>query len=387
MSQELKMDVKDLIYKAKLKLFMHPQWEKTLFFTNLLSLLEYKETRDIPTYAATDGKYLYIHPEKCKDLTIEQMMGLLMHEASHPALDHISRCSEAKLNKLLYNVAGDLRINADLLAMGFELPPGGLFDKKYADPKIWGTTEIYMDLLQNQEEEDAPGQGGKFDMDIIPVSGDDPNAQRELEDILIKACQQTEMIAPGSVPGNIKRMLEELLTPKVDWKVVLANKVQEKVKDDYNMRKNSRRTSYDEDLFCPSLENEKMGPVFIAFDASGSTVSNYEEFWTEVKEIQTLCNPSEMRVVAFDTKITEDVTFNDYDELEPVDLGGGGGTSFRPVVEIMKATDPEFAVVFTDGEFTMPDLAEVTDEIYWIVPEGTEFHPPSGTVIPMTENP
>ena len=133
-------------------------------------------TRRIPT-AATCGCYVYINPDFWRSLPTDgQRAFLLAHEVSHIIFRHCQRSKayrkrgffshDMKWDGHLYNVAGDYVINADLVAMGFEPIPEGLYSDKYQRDDV--VDAVYADLYRDAPEPEEGGSdptGGQPDPD------------------------------------------------------------------------------------------------------------------------------------------------------------------------------------------------------------------------------
>ena len=138
------MEASEIIIGARGKLVAgHP------FFAWLILSLDLVEDRRCHT-GWTDGKTLAYSPDWVGDLLPEMVVGFLAHEVMHLALLHHLR--RGKRDPLLWNLAGDLVINAILQEEGFLLPTGR---DDYSDFLGLTTEEVY-DLLSLKKEGDSP---------------------------------------------------------------------------------------------------------------------------------------------------------------------------------------------------------------------------------------
>lgn len=152
-------------------------------YTTLLAT-EVVWTDAIPT-AATDGIYVYINPEFFRSLgSDDQRAFLLGHEVSHIILRHPQRSLAyqkrgffrhgMKFVHSIYNSAADYVINDDLIAMGLEPIPQGLYSDTYKRNDVVDT--VYADIYKDQPEEpesgEPEGEEGGFPS---PESGDSPS--------------------------------------------------------------------------------------------------------------------------------------------------------------------------------------------------------------------
>ena len=134
-------------------------------YTTLLAT-EIIWTTAIPT-GATDGVWVYINPEFYRGLATDgQRAFLLAHEVSHIILRHPQRSLAYQKRGFfrhgmrfvhrIYNSAADYVIDADLVAMGFEMIPECLYSDKYQRDDV--VDAVYADIYKDQPEEPEHGE-------------------------------------------------------------------------------------------------------------------------------------------------------------------------------------------------------------------------------------
>ena len=169
----------------------------------------------------------------------------------------------------------------------------------------------------------------------------------------------------GNVPGSVKRALERLKRPVIDWKSQLAKYIDEAVsKTKYKLP--ARRfigggdAQYGYKRYKEDFEN-----LVIAIDTSGSiTRPMIEQFLSETMKITEDYNPQKTVILYCDTQVyTPDI-------LEPGDtpdfskIAGGGGTNFWPPFKWVQKNmldngeTPTVFIYFTDGFATFPQSSE-----------------------------
>jgi predicted metal-dependent peptidase len=347
--------------------------KNTTFFSSLLANLKLQTREDIPT-AATDGIHLYYNYKFIEGICADETLGLLLHEVMHVALEHTDRRKSADLEPERYNVAGDYVINNDLDRRSYKLPKGGLIDHKYDG---WSTREVYDDLPEATE---MPGG-----MDIILTCPEGMTETEHREHVItnvVKAVTQAKLNNDiGSVPGEILRKVELLLDPVLPWNVILQNYMSEYIKEDYTWKRPNRRYQ-SEDMYLPSQHSEALTQITAAIDVSGS-ISDEElkSFMSEIRYIWDVYKPRKLRILGFDTEIHDDMELTEGDMVEDVRLCGGGGTDCSPVVKTLHADEPEVAIIFTDGQFYMPNLKNLISDIIWVLIGDYKFEPSHGEVI------
>jgi predicted metal-dependent peptidase len=345
-------------------------------------------------------------------------------------------------NPLVWNIAADYAINENLIEAGFKLPEGACLDKKYYG---MGTEEIYSLLMkeieeqkdkekgegtggmpglngsggeqgkgssepnQDEENEDEDGEGSS---DGDPSDGNssgkddpkeekpekekppvDPNgyggvlpapkgSEKESKAEWTSAVKSAMTAGRGTLPGNLKRILEEANEEKIAWHVLLRDFVEMTARNDYNwMRPNTRHLG--RGFVLPSLLSEELNSVVIAVDTSGSiNVPMLNQFAKEASAVLGSYQ-TEIRVVYCDSKVQGDETFTSEDLPMEMNPKGGGGTAFEPVFKWVEDEGimPSCLIYFTDmyGSFpkTEPDYP-----VMWVTDtKGYDKKVPFGTVI------
>jgi len=168
-------------------------------------------TSAIPT-AATDGVWVYVNPEFYRGLETDgQRAFLLGHEVSHIILRHPQRSLAyqkrgffrhgMKFVHSIYNSAADYVINDDLIAMGLEPIPQGLYSDTYKRDDVVDT--VYADIYEDQPEEpeggEPEGEEGGFPS---PESGDSPSgADQQSGDDQQDGSATENMSGEGDLPA------------------------------------------------------------------------------------------------------------------------------------------------------------------------------------------
>ncbi len=153
----------------------------------------------------------------------------------------------------------------------------------------------------------------------------------------------------GNMSQALERLVKEAVKVKTDWKSVLRRFLTERAKIDPSYGRPKRRFLA-EDIYLPSLSGEKIGPIAVAIDCSGS-IGEVElgAFENEIKAIVQDIRPEEIRIVYFDSEVlrTDVKTSEDEIKLDPI---GGGGTAFSPIFQELNKHDvpPVACVVLTD---------------------------------------
>lgn len=367
-------ELKKNVSRVKIK-FM--QTKNTTFFSALLANLDLQITEEgfppgLET-ACTNGIYLKLHPKFIAALSLDALMGLILHEVLHVAFDHILRCFAGKLNHKIYNIAADHYINLLITDMGYILPPGGYCDTKY---KGMSTQQIYNILIK-----DPPPDTKDFTPDIMPNDPKKMTAdvhKMKVTANIVKAITQAQIANdPGSVPGEITRKLDKILNPQLPWQQILQ-RFMEPYKTFTSTWSRPNRRYQPAEIYLPSnISGARIKQITGGADVSYSmSKNNLTDIGAELNFIWTVLQPEKMRLQTFDTQVHLDEIYTEGDTLELLEWKGGGGTNIVPLIESIKKEKPELALIFTDGKFRMPDLKGITTHIIWVINNNKGFKKP-----------
>lgn len=340
----------------------------TSFFTTVLFSLRLLWDGLIST-AATDGSSIRINPEFFMRLSPDERIFLLVHEAMHVALLHMTRLGDRNHRK--WNHACDHYINLLLLERGFKMPPDGLADPQY---KGLSADEIYAKLPDPPKSDSSP-------LDLESPIQPPEDLTNEVADILVRAAMQAKINndSPGSIPGDIEIFLNKLLNPKLPWQRILQKYIQNLSKHDYSWRKPNRR--FFPDHYLPSMFSEKLMDIAIAVDASGSVSDDdFKVFVSETNGILRMMKPDKLTLIQFDSKIKSVDKIGSIQDLMNVQFFGRGGTRIEPVMEWAKENKPKLLLVFTDGEFNFYNTDYKTNTVF-LIHNNPKFKSPYGKVI------
>lgn len=357
------------------------------FWGRLALTLPVRVCADIPT-ACTNGKEIRYNGQWFAGLGRAERAGVHAHEIAHCAYLHCTR--RGTRDPKLWNIATDMEINQGLKGAGFALPKGAIFPDStgFANGLC---AEKYYDLLtqgQNGGETGNPGQsqgqGGQNGPSGEPSPDLDPGGCGGVEDCpagasaqtsgdwtqkVIGAIQAEEMSGRGDCPGGLKGFIADLLKPRVDWRTVLRDFLDQSIPSDYSYRRPSRR-GLAQGVILPGCQYDPSGKVVIALDTSGSVSDKLlAQFWGECRGILAahkvtadivLCD-AEVQEVQQDISADDELTFG---------ATGRGGTSFRPVFQWItdNGESPRCLIYLTDLEGDFPDT-EPDYPVLWVTPE------------------
>jgi predicted metal-dependent peptidase len=175
----------------------------------------------------------------------------------------------------------------------------------------------------------------------------------------------------GKLSGVLARLTESTLAVQVSWRALLAQYLAQIAHDDYSWQRPSRRSDFGSgDMILPSLRSTS-GNLAVAIDVSGSIVD--DDLANFLGELNALKGTVSTRITLFacDADLVSGSPWEceTWEELRlPVDLVGGGGTSFVPVFDWLQREGgrPDALLWFTDADGEFPE--QVPDyPVIWLV--------------------
>lgn len=363
-------EVEDRLIKARIEMLMSAP-----FFGNLATRLKLKDATAWCPTLATDGKYFYYNRHFVAAMSDGECVFGMGHEILHCVYDHFDVARRGDRDPRLWNIANDYVINADLIDanIGEQIKLVDIcFDWKYRGQI---SEEIYDDLFKQAEEEGRVIDVNPLDIHLDRAEGDDEGAGQssngndegkegpakytaeEKENIKQEfqnaVMQSAKAAGAGNLPGGVKRMLDKLLNPTLDWRELLAMQIQSTIRSDYTYQTPSRK-GQDSGFYLPGMDRETTIDIVAALDMSGSIMDEMAmDFLSEFKGIMDQYTDFNIHLVCFDTEIHNPQVFtqNNMEEFMDYELGGGGGTDFDCVFNWMKeeGIQPKKLVMFTDG--------------------------------------
>jgi predicted metal-dependent peptidase len=263
-----------------------------------------------------------------------------------------------------------------------EMPDGGLYDPAYTDEMSWEeiyellienkvtikmTLDEHLDLGGHESDEGKDGDGGadsggsgggqEIEVSVIGKNGppklSDEDLQKIRNEIRAQVISTAQSLGAGKVPAGIRRLIDDLVEPKMDWRTLLDAFFRSTVKDDYTFQRLGRR-SWGSGFILPGQDFAQTVKLAIAIDASGSLDGPMlRDFLSEVRGIMQTFPGFEIDLWSFDVEIYNHTKFTpeNISEIDTWQPGGGGGTMFEANWEFMKreGIEPVRFVMFTDG--------------------------------------
>ena len=391
---KLDREVREILITARVGLLL-----KASFFGNLATRLKLVNADEWCATAATDGRNFYYNTRFIKMLRPKEVEFLFGHEVLHCVYDHFGRRGDR--NPQLWNIADDFCVNADLKKhhVGeFITSVPCLYDHKYDGMSAEEVYDILYekadkidindllnrmidDHMDGDDEQDGGGGDGDQEGKGRPRLSQEERQQikDEIKEAMLAAASASDA---GNIPAGVKRLIQELTEPKMNWRELLRMQLESTIKSDFTWMRASRK-GWHMDAVMPGMKVDPMIDIAIAIDASGSIDERMlKDFLGEVQGIMDSFPAYKIHIITFDTDAYNPAQY-DSDNLDDIcdyEVSGGGGTEFDCIFKYLKdnESEPKRLVVFTDGY----PFGSWGDENYadtvWILHGTTSIVPPWG---------
>jgi len=392
---KLDREVREMLITARVGLLL-----KASFFGNLATRLKLVNADEWCSTAATDGRNFYYNSRFIKMLRPKEIEFLFGHEVLHCVYDHFGRRGER--DHQLFNIANDYCVNADLIKhrVGEKITTVPCLH----NPKYDGMSseEIYDILYEKAEkldigklldqmidehldgegDEEQDGDGNEKEGKGRPklTAEERQQIKDEIKEAMLAAAATVD--GAGNLPAGVKRLIQELTEPQMNWRELLRMQLESTIKSDYTWMRASRK-GWHMDAVMPGMKVDPMIDIAVALDASGSiSETMLKDFLGEIQGIMDSFPAYKIHVFTFDTEAYNPAQY-DSDNLDDIcdyEVKGGGGTDFDAIYSYLKENEiePKRLVVFTDGY----PFGSWGDENYadtvWILHGTTTIEPPWG---------
>ena len=367
MDPKVDREVREKLITARVGLLL-----RASFFGNLATRLTLTNADEWCPTAATDGRRFYYNTKFINMLKPKEVEFLFGHEVLHCVYDHFGRRGDR--DPQLFNIANDYCVNADLKKhrVGeFITSVPCLYDPKYQD---MSSEEIYDILYENAEKIDISdlidkmldehldgegnGDGGKDGDGKENGKGRPkltPEERQQIKDEIKEAVLAAAAASDGAgnLPAGVKRIIEDMTAPKMNWRELLRMQLESTIKSDYTWMRNSRK-GWHMDAIMPGMKLDPMIDIAVSIDASGSMGDRMlKDFLAEVAGIMEQFPNYRIHVLSFDTQVYNPQQFDseNLDDITGYEIHGGGGTDFDCVFQYFKDNEiePKRHIMFTDG--------------------------------------
>ena len=365
---KLDREIREKLITARVGLLL-----RASFFGNLATRLKLVNADEWCTTAATDGRNFYYNSRFIDMLKPKEVEFLFGHEVLHCVYDHFGRKGDR--DHQLFNIANDYCVNADLKKhrVGeFITTVPCLFDAKYDG---MSSEEVYDILYENAEkidigslidkmlDEHLDGEGddgdGEKDENGQPKNGKGrpkltPEERQQIKDEIKEAVLAAAAASDGAgnLPAGVRRIIEDMTAPKMNWRELLRMQLESTIKSDYTWMRSSRK-GWHMDAILPGSKLDPMIDIAVFLDASGSiSTKMLKDFLAEVAGIMEQFPAYRIHVVTFDTECYNPQQYDseNLEDISEYEVNGGGGTDFDAIFRYLKDNEiePKRLVIFTD---------------------------------------
>jgi predicted metal-dependent peptidase len=353
------MKAKQIVTKARARLI-----QDNVFFGSLALRLVMKEDSSIPTMC-TNGKHIRYNPEFVESLSMPEVVGVLCHEVMHCVLQQVGKLRRGSRSAKRWGIASDYAVNPLLIDAGITLPSIALVEPVFKDM----SAERIYEILPQSDDDDGDsdsGDGDEDDTDADPggcggMDDDGADGQPQSKDdqdriaadwkVATSQAMQQSKAMDGGLPDSVKRLVDEILDPKLSWQEVLERFVDTAARNDYSWNPPNRRYMQ-KGIYMPSQRSNELSRVITALDTSGSI--DQDQLNQYAGELTSILGEygADCKVIHCDSDVRHVEEFTAF-EL-PLDLvpHGGGMTRFTPPFKYIEEVgdDPACLIYFTDGQ-------------------------------------
>lgn len=399
------------------------------FFALLLMYVKFEAVTHMKRIS-TNGKSIYFNPSFIDKLNNDELDYILCHQIMHVINEDVWRSDDFAYSN--YHYACDVKLNDILVDFGFsmertshlpkreikiagtgietkiattiELADSIIFNLEFMDEKTRNAFIVDSDEYWGKEEETAvlilnSVDGTYIDIftkNISVIDGLEENQQggdgeekvkwRARAKTIAKSVSDTQNKNFSNIPDYVKRIIEGKTKPKLDWKKLLQEFIQESVMD-YSFTPPDRRFC-ETDFFLPDLNEKTFVTKDILFmvDTSGSvTDRELSVVYAEISgALEQFKGKLFGKIGFFDTNVKQVYPMNNVSDLEKITPIGNGGTSFDCIFEYVENSyryeTPSCIIIFTDGYADWPDEKDANYiPVFWII-NNEKSNPPWGKV-------
>jgi predicted metal-dependent peptidase len=278
------------------------------------------------------------------------------------------RGEDHEFDKKEFDEKGEQKEPSDEKGEGETEGPGTPGDEEGEPSDEWGDGEVedkkdWDEKIEKKEKKE-------------PVTKED--ISKKIQEITERAANKGT--GGGGVSPALRKFIEDLVNPQVDWRKILQKYVSES-DDDPTMYKIPNRRYASRDIYLPGLKGkeEGFGTVVIAVDTSGSIGQDeYNTFLAESRSILKSFNPKEIYIIYCSDGM--EPPSGGIDRLasaaQPLDKSkqmstGGNDGGFDPPIKwvednlIRKGKDLACMIYFTDGGAEDPERPKWHRKMIW----------------------
>ena len=139
--------------------------------------------------------------------------------------------------------------------------------------------------------------------------------QKIKDEMKAAVLQAAQAVGAGNLPAGVKRLIDQLTNPKMNWRELIRQQIQATLKSDFTFARPSRR-GWHMEAILPGMKPGEQIDICVAIDMSGS-ISNEQavDFLTEIKGITDQFEEFKLHVWCFDTEVYNPQVFTSDGEI------------------------------------------------------------------------
>lgn len=269
-----------------------------------------------------------------------------------------------------------------------------------------GRLEGQFDRHSDKEDPDGNGEGDEKseglslpkdkwgekgrDSDYRPSIA--KNAADKIRRAIVSEAQRYERMK-GTLPGNLRRILDTIYKPEISWREHLSQFVTSCFGDRRQWLPPQRRSVWSESYF-QSRRGEKIN-VSVIVDTSGSCTEDIPKFLTELVGLLNTFGRYTLTLVQCDAEVQSVETYDDnnpfpLEHMEEIEWKGFGGSDLNPAFKELERYPEGFScnIVFTDGYIDCPKKNPLgCDTLFILTKDGSDSLCDWGKKIRFKESP
>lgn len=353
------------------------------YYMSAVNSLSFVEA-NVKTFATTAKGVCMYNADYVLSHTKQQIAAVIVHEIHHLLNCHHSRCAAGSFNHELFNIAGDMEINDDLMGI-WQLPDNPYYPATFKLPN-GKTAEYYYSKFEAAGGHSSKQCGGCAGN---PVPGEEQydkvenGARTEAEMNAMRksvaaAVEESVKKGVGNVPAGLRVWASVMLAPPtIPWQTKLRSAIRNSSirtagLHDFSWNRQNRRVAGlraagRSSVLLPGMD-APVPDVMVAVDTSAS-MGNAEavQALSETAGIIRAVGNG-VKFMSFDCSTYGVKTVRTITEAV-ANTRGGGGTNFIPVFEAVAAlrVKPSLLIIATDGDGPFPAQKPIGYDVIWLL--------------------
>lgn len=375
----------ELEKKQALEQALYSFANKNSFYAAMLTSMNISYSTQIPTAALVFTKQkefkTLINADFFIDkLTPPQRVAVLEHEVLHFTHNHTFRFpikgDKPPKDFLTHNVAADMAINQliqDLPKEGIDYRNFKMNDGTAFPPSR--TYEEYYELLKENKEANEKQMGGYEPIDehgLSEVELSDEQVQEMMNEAkkVIQRTMDKTSTSWDQLPETVKEMMQSIdgSNLKLNAKRILQQCLKRSIA--IQDRKHTwNRPSKRYGVYSQGTKTAEVPKIEFNFDTSGSiSINEYNQFMSVIDKFMAV-GAKNCLINFWHTSIYKTKKYKKGEKLSENEIEGGG-TDVAPVLKNIKESNPNLAIILTDGYFDGNYQFNYSGDVLWVISKG-----------------